>query len=276
MKRETGIESSGLLAFHLGKLAGLVKLNPEGAYALTDEGREALRMVEASGKQVREGRPGRRLAVRVPHQKALVAGLVVALVVLGSVALYQQEQISSLDGQVRAGTALVDGVRYWDMALPVTVPNGTTIAFHGVTFAATTSPTSSFQYSYPDPGNYVFSGSVRLSNDTLLNLTGRSVEITYHFTIPHFMIQNDTLPPYPFQPAVVVSFADGAKEFYNGYTIAASNVPASQNIPYEHVLLNVTDNPTEVNPWFTQHTGPRAGVLWNSTSNELQFLVSTD
>src|SRR5271154_5849071 len=48
LKRGAGIESNGLLAFHLGKLAGLVKQNEEGDYALTDEGREALRISEAS------------------------------------------------------------------------------------------------------------------------------------------------------------------------------------------------------------------------------------
>jgi DNA-binding transcriptional ArsR family regulator len=46
LKRSTGLESNGLLTFHLGRLKDLVKLNPEGAYAVTDEGREALRLIQ--------------------------------------------------------------------------------------------------------------------------------------------------------------------------------------------------------------------------------------
>lgn len=98
LKRETGIESGGLLTFHLGKLSDLVKLNSEGSYALTDEGREALRIIEVSKKQ-QEGGPGRRLAIRLPHQKAILAGALVLLVVLGSVTVYQQERIAALSNQ---------------------------------------------------------------------------------------------------------------------------------------------------------------------------------
>ncbi len=44
LKREAGLESGGLLSFHLGKLAGLVKAE-EGKYSLTERGKEALGMV---------------------------------------------------------------------------------------------------------------------------------------------------------------------------------------------------------------------------------------
>ena len=46
LKRATGLQSNGLLTFHLGKLNDMVKLNSEGAYALTDDGREALRLIQ--------------------------------------------------------------------------------------------------------------------------------------------------------------------------------------------------------------------------------------
>ncbi|MGI0079485.1 MAG: ArsR/SmtB family transcription factor [Nitrososphaerales archaeon] len=47
IKRKIGVESSGHLQFHLSKLElGLVKLAPDGKnYTLTDEGKEALRLV---------------------------------------------------------------------------------------------------------------------------------------------------------------------------------------------------------------------------------------
>jgi DNA-binding HxlR family transcriptional regulator len=48
LKRLTNIESSGNLSFHLNKLGSLVKTNPEGNYCLTDEGKEAIRVVEAT------------------------------------------------------------------------------------------------------------------------------------------------------------------------------------------------------------------------------------
>jgi DNA-binding transcriptional ArsR family regulator len=44
LKKALGIESSGLLQFHLSKLQGLVKAGSDGNYALTDEGKEALRI----------------------------------------------------------------------------------------------------------------------------------------------------------------------------------------------------------------------------------------
>lgn len=48
MKKALGIESSGLLQFHLSKLQGLVIQSSDGAYTLTDEGKEALR-ISATG-----------------------------------------------------------------------------------------------------------------------------------------------------------------------------------------------------------------------------------
>ena len=50
LKKKIGIESSGHLTFHLSKLAGLVKTNPEGRYCLTDNGREALRVTIIAGE----------------------------------------------------------------------------------------------------------------------------------------------------------------------------------------------------------------------------------
>jgi DNA-binding transcriptional ArsR family regulator len=44
LKRLLDITSSGHLAFHLNKLAGLVACNPRGRYGLTDEGHEAVRI----------------------------------------------------------------------------------------------------------------------------------------------------------------------------------------------------------------------------------------
>jgi DNA-binding HxlR family transcriptional regulator len=52
LKRKASIESSGNLAFHINKLGNLVRTNSDGNYALTDEGREALRVIEATERVV--------------------------------------------------------------------------------------------------------------------------------------------------------------------------------------------------------------------------------
>ena len=51
LKLQLGISSSGNLDFHLKKLEGLIVLGPDGNYALSDEGTEALvavRIIESS------------------------------------------------------------------------------------------------------------------------------------------------------------------------------------------------------------------------------------
>jgi DNA-binding transcriptional ArsR family regulator len=50
LKKKIGIDSSGHLTFHLSKLVGLVRTNPEGKYYLTDIGREALRVTRIAGE----------------------------------------------------------------------------------------------------------------------------------------------------------------------------------------------------------------------------------
>lgn len=102
LKREVGIESSGHLQFHLGKLTGLVTTNAEGSYALTDDGREAIRVLDAipAGSE-RISTTSRTSHKRDSWLKPLLAVLLTAIVVLAGVAIYQQNsQISTLEGQV--------------------------------------------------------------------------------------------------------------------------------------------------------------------------------
>jgi Sec-independent protein secretion pathway component TatC len=46
LKKVAGIESSGHLEFHLRKLAHLIRTNQDGSYTLTDDGREAVRIIQ--------------------------------------------------------------------------------------------------------------------------------------------------------------------------------------------------------------------------------------
>jgi DNA-binding HxlR family transcriptional regulator len=96
LKRAAGIESNGLLSFHLGKLKDLVKLNAAGSYAVTDEGREALRVVDASRTGAdRTTRRGRSLSI--PHPRAVIAALLIVILVLSSIAVIQQYQVNELN-----------------------------------------------------------------------------------------------------------------------------------------------------------------------------------
>ena len=65
LKRTLSMESSGLLSFHLQKLSNLVKTTSEGAYALTDEGKEALQQM----MQQKEDKRLAELAWRVVYLK---------------------------------------------------------------------------------------------------------------------------------------------------------------------------------------------------------------
>lgn len=51
LKRLVEIDSSGHMSFHLGKLKDLVETKPDGAYVLTDDGREALRIIGEARKE---------------------------------------------------------------------------------------------------------------------------------------------------------------------------------------------------------------------------------
>jgi len=54
IKRKVGIESSGHLTFHLDKLKGLVRTNMDSNYELTDDGKEALRLISFFNANVKE------------------------------------------------------------------------------------------------------------------------------------------------------------------------------------------------------------------------------
>jgi DNA-binding HxlR family transcriptional regulator/outer membrane murein-binding lipoprotein Lpp len=108
LKREVGIESSGQLQFHLGKLSGLVTTNPEGSYVLTDEGREAIRVLKAvpidfAAPSVRHSAAGRIGWSKSPRAFQVVSVVLLALIVVSGFAYYSQStQVSSLNTQVQS------------------------------------------------------------------------------------------------------------------------------------------------------------------------------
>jgi len=89
LKRRVGIESSGHMSFHLGRLDGLVKTASNGSYTLTDDGREALRLISAMDQM--GDQPCADMEARSPsrrRQRLILAGLLILLAVLGPLAAY--------------------------------------------------------------------------------------------------------------------------------------------------------------------------------------------
>ncbi len=96
LKRAVGIESSGLLAFHLDKLAHLVGTDQAGMYALTEEGREALQIIRSTADESSHGNGGRGSTGHVDRRNVILAAVVIGILILGSVAVYQQFELSAL------------------------------------------------------------------------------------------------------------------------------------------------------------------------------------
>lgn len=237
LKKAVGIESSGHLSFHMGKLEGLVQAGSDGDYSLTDEGREALRVVSVTRN---EGKGS--VKVRVPSLSArnvAIVALLVGVLLLATFTAFQQQQIGSLNRSIasqQVGTVIINGTRYSYLDIPLQSLNlPASVKFDGVTFNLTASP---------------FAGGVYFTTIGVTqqgNMTGQPV--TGHI--------------YSLGENVQVKFADGQQE---GYSLA--NTWKNQT-GVVYVSLQPTDN-----PWFTHHTNPQAGVYWNSTAGSLELLVS--
>ncbi len=267
LKRETGIGSGGLLAFHLGKLTSLAKQNPEGSYALTDEGREALRIIEASRKQP-EGRSSHRPSFNLPHQKAILAGLLVALIVLGSVAVYQQGRINNLSREVLPTTLSILGKQYHYETLPLSaVIAAGTITFDGVNFTATVFNT----------GSSSVTASEALSR------------LLYLATAPCFATHLCEAAPGEL-PDFVVSFGTGSDESFSpsqgvSQPMACTSSPITQTANSSagaqlSLACTFLQSPTYAlwvsqGIWLSQHTQPRAGIGVDRENATLTFYVSS-
>jgi DNA-binding transcriptional ArsR family regulator len=242
LKRAAGMESNGLLTFHLGKMRDLVRLNPEGNYALTDEGKEALRIVEASRKQP-EGPSGQRPALHLPHQKAILAGLLVALIVLGSVAVYQEEQIGTLNHEISSDTVTINGVEYRYLSVPLqSVFDAKSIVFEGVNFTEM----------FPNLGQN-YSGEI-----TEYNVTNVS-----HYPPPN---SNATQQILIGLPEIAVTSGTGPVEYWNPFTVTVDTNFTG------HAYITYTQPPNGI--WFTRQTSPSAGIEWNSGSDLITCYVS--
>lgn len=289
LKKEVGIESSGHLEFHLRKLSGLVGTTPEGSYALTDDGREAIRVLNltsssSEGIAVRVRPPS---AWRGNRTRPFIAVLLILVIVFAGVAVYQQQQIATLNQNLSlaTGTVMIGHTTYHYEDISPYAPNGTSITFHGVTFTYLTSPPG---VEYSNPENYTAKGSVRLSNGTSLNLNGEIVRVGMTFNIQNqcwsnALGANSTAPgqgqvfyfSLPGIPTIAITFADKSHETFNAPNVTA-RYEGEPGMPGTEIWLTYAWQGNLANPWLGQHTSPQAGIFFDciSPQNGLTVYVS--
>jgi hypothetical protein len=121
LKRLVNIESNGNLSFHLSKLGSLVKTDSEGSYCLTDEGKEAIRIVEATERVSQQTRPeSRRLrSSRVGRRESailltLAVLLGISMIATGSLLASQSRTLNDgIDLSPTNFTLPPGGTKFW-------------------------------------------------------------------------------------------------------------------------------------------------------------------
>lgn len=109
LKRKVGVDSNGLLAFHLGKLEGLVKTSVNGDYMLTDDGREALRIMVLKNSIAPHADKNRFSITPVQVAALLVViGMVIAAVIASS----SYTQLRGQDVIFNQNSIAIDGHSY--------------------------------------------------------------------------------------------------------------------------------------------------------------------
>jgi ArsR family transcriptional regulator, arsenate/arsenite/antimonite-responsive transcriptional repressor len=106
LKKHVDIESSGHLQFHLRKLGSLVRGSESGTYALTDDGREALRVFRTTAHWTPHGNSGRTRLVKA-NRKTGVAALLLGFAIIfaafaasgGLIYTFGNQMSTHLEGQ---------------------------------------------------------------------------------------------------------------------------------------------------------------------------------
>jgi DNA-binding HxlR family transcriptional regulator len=241
LKREVGIESSGHLQFHLSKLSGLVATTAGGDYMLSDDGREAIRVLRSTRANSEQTAPvAKASSLRRIDRRTLLLTVLVAVVVLASVAIYQQDQIAAMNRTLSSETVSIGGTKYYYENIPV-LPNGTRLLFHGVTF-------TTLQPIVAD--NYTYAGSVRLTNGTLLSLSNKTI-----------IVEEMGLPI-----GMSVRFPDSSQVTFPGFNVTAKLLPANDVLKKSVVYLTYSSPLAGANPWFAQLGSLRVGLFMNFTN----------
>jgi DNA-binding transcriptional ArsR family regulator len=83
LKKETSIESSGHLDYHMNKLDGLIKSDENGRYILSDQGKDALFTMEKVEEYSKDAQKTRGRLVLVPR-KVVLAMLCLSIIILAA------------------------------------------------------------------------------------------------------------------------------------------------------------------------------------------------
>ena len=240
LKKRVRIVSSGHLTFHLDKLGHLLLLQADGRYSLTDDGREALRMVNAAKET--GGSSPRPKTVEV--RKAILVGIAILVLALASVVAVQQLQIAQSSVHPY-GASVLSGKSFWSVSLPLGPwDRNVSLDFHGVRF--TLIPAQRLVIGLVEAG--IANVSV---TDSTVNFTGfRSGVISWHMS---GIVANGTTGTVFFVLApnanVKVVFPDGSQE------VMRLTWPA-----YDNATMTFYDA-HQTFPWFSHHTGPQAAVV---------------
>ena len=281
LKRETGVESGGLLSFHLGKLNHLVKTTAEGDYALSDEGSEALRVIGTISSEEREGKVKPKVLRSGSRLKVAAVALVIALVALGGLGVYQQQQIATLSKELSgdlSGTVSMNGHSFLYMTLPSQMvtgaANGTTISFQGVKL---------MRYG---PGSYSTGGSVIIApvgNSTVFVADSNGLNGTYVSYPAKIIVYNVTASCSSGCTSIVVGNSTAVTFTLQGVAVNYFVLPKVQvTMPsgQSEVLLlsqssqGITNYAVGGNSfWFTSNTSPVVGVSVNGQSGAVTFYV---
>jgi DNA-binding transcriptional ArsR family regulator len=241
LKKRVGMESSGHLAFHLGKLEHLVAVDANGQYVLTGEGREALMMIQT----VREKEGRFRHHATISLRKPMIAALLVAIVLLAGVAAFQQLELAN---RIRPpGTTVLDGRPFaYAVVLLTSLPANlnTTIWFGGVEFTLIPFQAQTFLVRSLNSTAQVV--PIPMSTYSPTNGTGVATGRVFTFVLS---------PPYNVQ----MRFADGSVE-----TMITPTSSNSQGVSFAFFLNS---------PWFSEHKSPQAAVSVNMTAVTLYVSV---
>jgi len=180
LKRAAGLEGNGVLSFHLGKLGGLVRVTQEGSYALTDEGKEALRMVEASKND--ESKPVSS-SIHPPSLKAILAGLVVVLIVLATASAIEYDQLQNINSKIQYSSTTV-------LQTTTTTYTSTTTVVSATTTTSTITHTVGGGIQASSVGNTIWSFSAFLTSDSVAQ--GEPLQLTAILTNINPASQNIT------------------------------------------------------------------------------------
>jgi len=214
LKRALDIESSGNLQHHLGKLGDLVKQTDDGRYAITDDAKEALRLVDSIEQK---SAPTRAVQVESRKTRLSLFGLAVVVALLLVIAIYEHslilKSIPLFDSiNLSEKTLTLFGEKYAYLALTTAeLQNGTRVTFHGAVFTYVNRSLSFVSMNFSEITS-VFQGvtlTVELPEVEAFNMSKILLSFAYsrYFTVEFEDSEVETIPILPWPPLPFVAYS---------------------------------------------------------------------